>query len=168
MATLTTRCKRTTDCSKARRTGSSLTYLLRPDLVILSLFLVVLVFLYAYRQAGARSEASDWSTRRTTGPTCSDTYHERVRDHLTLTSGAKMPVLGLGTWLSKKGEVRQAVFDAISVGYRHIDTAWIYKNEREVGAGISDAILSGLVTRSDLFITGKLWNTFHRTEEVER
>jgi len=145
--------------------GSSLTYLLHPDLVILSLFLVVLVFLYGYH-AGAR-EAADWSTRRTTG-TCSDTYHERVRDRLTLTSGAKMPVLGLGTWLSKKGEVRQAVFDAISVGYRHIDTAWIYKNEREVGAGISDAILSGLVTRSDLFITSKLWNTFHRTDEVER
>lgn len=44
----------------------------------------------------------------------------------------------------------------------------VYKNEGEVGAGIEEAIRQGLVRRRDLFITGKLWNTFHRPEDVER
>jgi hypothetical protein len=44
----------------------------------------------------------------------------------------------------------------------------IYRNEGEVGAGIAEAIAAGLVRRSDLFITGKLWNTFHRREDVLR
>ena len=106
-----------------------------------------------------------------------------------------MPALGLGTWLSKKGEVRAAVREAITAGYRHIDTAWyggqtcpggacrrsialayicyhatvhrrIYRNEAEVGQGIADAIRERRVVREDLFIVGKLWNTFH--QDVER
>ena len=44
----------------------------------------------------------------------------------------------------------------------------VYKNEGEVGSGIEEAIRQGLVRRRDLFITGKLWNTFHRPEDVER
>ena len=46
-------------------------------------------------------------------------------------------------------------------GYRHIDAAWIYENEDEVGAAIAESIAKGVVERQDLFVTTKLWNTFH-------
>jgi glycerol 2-dehydrogenase (NADP+) len=54
-----------------------------------------------------------------------------------------------------------AVLHAIRAGYRHIDCAWCYQNQDEVGEGIQEAISSGIVTRSDLWVTSKLWNTFH-------
>eukprot|EP01119_Soliformovum_irregulare_P016096 TRINITY_DN4628_c0_g1_i2.p1 TRINITY_DN4628_c0_g1~~TRINITY_DN4628_c0_g1_i2.p1 ORF type:complete len:289 (-),score=42.51 TRINITY_DN4628_c0_g1_i2:30-896(-) len=64
-------------------------------------------------------------------------------------------------------EVRAAVKTAIRVGYRHIDCAAVYKNEKEVGEGIADAIRSGFVVRSDLWITSKLWNTNHHPSRVK-
>ena len=100
-----------------------------------------------------------------------------------------MPSLGLGTWLSKRGEVRDAVREAIKMGYRqdgncsplllffpssslhalrHLDAAWIYGNEDEVGKGIADCIKEGIVRREDLFVTSKLWNTFHDPEDVPK
>lgn len=77
--------------------------------------------------------------------------------HFTLNTGAKIPAVGLGTWQSKPGEVRDAVAFALKDGYRHIDAALIYGNENEVGQGIKD---SG-VPRKDIFLTSKLWNTDH-------
>jgi len=85
---------------------------------------------------------------------------------ITFKNGDEMPLLGLGTWKSKPGEVRQAVFWAIQAGYRHLDCAAIYQNEREVGQGIADALAEGLVKRQDLFVTSKLWNNAHRFEDV--
>lgn len=87
--------------------------------------------------------------------------------NLIFKNGDKLPILGLGTWKSKPGEVRQAVYWAIEAGYRHIDCAAIYQNEREVGQGIADAMADGLVKRKDLFITSKLWNDSHRHEDVK-
>ncbi|GAB5590449.1 hypothetical protein Unana1_05349 [Umbelopsis nana] len=82
----------------------------------------------------------------------------------TLNTRAIVPLVGLGTWQSQPNEVYQAVLTAIKAGYRHIDTAWIYGNEKEVGQAIKD---SG-IERKSLFVTTKLWNNSHAPEDVEK
>ena len=70
-------------------------------------------------------------------------------------------ILGLGTWRCEPEKVENIVREAIlNYGYRHIDGAWLYKNEDEVGRGIHQAIeqSQGKIKREDLFITTKLWN----------
>lgn len=76
----------------------------------------------------------------------------------TLNTGAKMPAVGLGTWQSKPNEVKSAVEAALKLGYRHIDTAAAYGNEKEVGEGIK---ASG-VARQDIWLTTKLDNPMHK------
>lgn len=79
-------------------------------------------------------------------------------DIFTLNDGSKIRAVGLGTWQSVKGDAYDSVKIALANGYRHIDTAAIYKNEEEVGQAIKD---SG-IPRKDLYITTKLWNTDHK------
>ena len=76
----------------------------------------------------------------------------------TLNTGAKLPGVGLGTWQSGPNQVREAVKSALQAGYRHIDTALAYGNEKEVGQGIKD---SG-VPREEIWITTKLDNPWHK------
>ena len=80
---------------------------------------------------------------------------------MILRNGIEIPDIGFGTWNIPYGEVcERAVFEAIRAGYRHIDTAGAYGNERSVGLGVKAAIREGLIkNRSDVFITSKLWNT---------
>lgn len=79
---------------------------------------------------------------------------------MILRNGIEIPDIGFGTWNIPYGEVcERAVFEAIRAGYRHIDTAGAYGNERSVGLGVKAAIREGLIKdRSDVFITSKLWN----------
>lgn len=86
---------------------------------------------------------------------------------LTLLDGTAFPAFGLGTWLSAPDAVYRAVRVAIERGYRHIDAAWIYLNEEEVGRGIGEAIAAGDVTREDLWVTTKLWNDCHAPQHVQ-
>lgn len=88
-------------------------------------------------------------------------------NQLTFRNGDIIDAIGLGTWKSETGEVYQAVREAIKVGYTHIDCAWIYHNENEIGQAFRDAFADGDITRDRLFVTSKLWNSFHAPEDVE-
>ncbi|QOQ78374.1 aldo/keto reductase [Aerococcus urinaeequi] len=76
---------------------------------------------------------------------------------ITLNNGVEIPQLGFGVYQIPLEETAEAVYQAIKVGYRLIDTATIYGNERETGQGIKRAIDEGLVRRKDLFVTSKLF-----------
>jgi len=85
----------------------------------------------------------------------------------TLRSGDRMPAVGMGFWKVPKDACADTVYNAIKIGYRHLDEACDYGNEKEVGAGIAKAIADGIVTRDELWVTSKLWNTYHAPEHVE-
>ena len=77
-----------------------------------------------------------------------------------------MPSVGLGLWKIDRSDTAQAVYDAVATGYRHLDSAADYGNEKEAGEGIARAIGDGLTSRDELWVTSKLWNTYHRREHV--
>ena len=86
----------------------------------------------------------------------------------TLHTGAKIPAIGLGTFASDRyteEQVAAAVRGAIDIGYRHIDCASVYGNERRVGMALQDAMRAGL-PRETLWITSKLWNDKHGESDV--
>ncbi len=77
------------------------------------------------------------------------------------------PGIGLGLWKIPNAECADVVYNAIKVGYRHLDSACDYGNEVAVGQGIARAIADGLCTRDELYIASKLWNTYHGKEHVK-
>jgi len=86
--------------------------------------------------------------------------------YVTLNNGLRMPQVGLGTWDPQSGAMMEAIKNAIDSGYRHIDCAYVYQNEEAIGEAIKGKIDEGRVKREDLFITSKLWCTFHSKEKV--
>jgi len=86
----------------------------------------------------------------------------------TLYTGAKIPAIGLGTFGSDRfsaGDIAAAVFGAINIGYRHIDCASVYGNEKQIGVSLQKVMNSG-IQREELWITSKLWNDKHAEKDV--
>src|SRR5262249_61808446 len=79
-------------------------------------------------------------------------------------SGARIPIVGLGTWELRGRTCARVVEQALRLGYRHIDTADMYDNEREVGDGLR---ASG-VKREDVFVTTKIWPSHFSPPSLER
>ncbi|TCL73822.1 aldo/keto reductase [Rhizobium sp. BK251] len=87
---------------------------------------------------------------------------------IPLANGAgAIPAVGFGTLIPDPGATRQAVKTALSVGFRHLDCAERYRNEEAVGDAMQEAMAAGTVSRDQLFVTTKLWNTNHRPERVK-
>ena len=79
-------------------------------------------------------------------------------------NGARIPAIGLGTWELRGRTCARLVEQALKLGYRHIDTAQIYENEREVGEGLR----SSRVKRDEVFVTTKVWTTHFAPNDLER
>ncbi|EFC44964.1 predicted protein [Naegleria gruberi] len=89
-----------------------------------------------------------------------------INSRITLNDGTQMPIIGLGTWRSEPQKVKEAVIVAIESGYRHIDCAALYGNEKEIGEALEEVIKRGVVKREELWITSKIWNTHKRAANV--
>ncbi|THY45239.1 Aldo/keto reductase [Aureobasidium pullulans] len=88
----------------------------------------------------------------------------------TLNNGVKIPAVGFGTFANEgsKGESYKAALHALKTGYRHLDCAWFYQNEDEVGAAVRDFLKeNSSVKREDIFVCTKVWNHLHEPEEVK-
>ncbi|XP_033019444.1 aldo-keto reductase family 1 member C3-like isoform X7 [Lacerta agilis] len=90
---------------------------------------------------------------------------------ITMNDGNKIPILGFGTYTPDtvpKSKVEEDTKIAIELGFRHIDSAYAYQIEEQVGRAVRAKISDGTVKREDIFYTGKLWSTFHRPELVRK
>ncbi|KAG7807900.1 hypothetical protein KL924_003583 [Ogataea haglerorum] len=85
-----------------------------------------------------------------------------------LNSGIEIPIVGFGCWKVEKSICAEQIYEAIKVGYRLFDGAMDYGNEKQVGEGIAKAIEDGLVKREELVIVSKLWNSYHKPENVKK
>lgn len=100
-------------------------------------------------------------------------FSERVDPNLVpkkkLSTGAEIPAVGLGTFGSDRftaDQIAEAVLGAVEVGYRHIDCAAVYGNEKEIGVSLQTLMKKGVVKREELWMTSKLWNNKHAEEDV--
>src|SRR6478752_5189252 len=89
-----------------------------------------------------------------------------MNSFLTLADGGRLPAVGLGLWKVAKSAAAGLVREAIRTGYRHFDCACDYGNEAEVGTGVRSALAAGECRRDELWVTSKLWNTYHAREHV--
>ncbi|PSS02101.1 NAD(P)H-dependent D-xylose reductase [Coniella lustricola] len=85
---------------------------------------------------------------------------------IKLSSGYEMPLVGYGIWKVPKENAADSVYNAIKLGYRHIDGAHDYQNSAEAGEGVRRALKEGVCKREELFIVSKLWNNYHARPHV--
>lgn len=93
----------------------------------------------------------------------------QVARNVELNDGSRMPLLGLGTWKSSHlspTSIQGAVETGIAAGYRHIDTAYSYQNEVDIGKALRSKMQQGIIRREDMFIVSKLWCTHHAPEDI--
>ena len=84
--------------------------------------------------------------------------------HTNLYNNVRMPLLGIGTFMISPEDTEKSVYEALKLGYRLIDTANAYLNEKEVGNALRKAISEGIVTREEVFVSTKLWATLYENE----
>ncbi|PUZ65696.1 hypothetical protein GQ55_3G245400 [Panicum hallii var. hallii] len=89
-----------------------------------------------------------------------------MAESFVLNTGARIPSVGLGVWQIQPDAVGNAIYAAVKAGYRHIDCAAAYRNEKEVGLALKKLFEDGVVKREDMFITSKLWSANHAPEDV--
>lgn len=87
-------------------------------------------------------------------------------DTIKLYNGVDIPLLGIGTFMISSEDTESSVYTALKGGYRMIDTANAYLNEEAVGRALSRAISEGIVKRSDVFISTKIWATLYENEKA--
>ncbi|MDP4582606.1 MAG: aldo/keto reductase [Verrucomicrobiales bacterium] len=87
-------------------------------------------------------------------------------EHFTTSDGGLFPSVGLGTWKIPDAVLPDLIPAAVDLGYRHFDCACDYGNEKAVGEGLKRSLSAGACTRDDLWITSKLWNTYHHPDHV--
>ena len=85
-------------------------------------------------------------------------------DYITLYNGIAVPALGIGTFLMSPEDTERAVYTALKLGYRMIDTANAYMNEEAVGNALKRAFEEGIATRGEVFVSTKLWPTLYENE----
>ena len=87
---------------------------------------------------------------------------------ISLETPSLIPAIGFGTWRLDKSNASEAVSVALQTGYRHIDCAAIYGNEKQVGRGIKEGLEKSGRGREDIWVTSKLWNDHHAADRVEK
>ena len=92
-----------------------------------------------------------------------------MTDRILLNNRTAIPCLGFGTYkITDAKEAYQCVYDALSIGYHHIDTAAFYENEASVGAAIRDFMADHQVAREEIFVTSKVWKTEFGRERTKK
>ncbi|XP_065360472.1 1,5-anhydro-D-fructose reductase-like isoform X2 [Calliphora vicina] len=84
-----------------------------------------------------------------------------------LNNGYEMPIFGLGTYELKKQKCENAIREALKIGYRHIDTAYLYRNEMLIGKILKETFEENTIKREELFLVTKLWCTYHESKMVK-
>ncbi|CAF3474306.1 unnamed protein product [Rotaria socialis] len=89
-------------------------------------------------------------------------------ESILMNNNVEIPQLAFGTYDITNEEIVNVIESGPSIGYRHIDCAWLYGNEKGIGKGLSNQFKKGKIKRSDLFLTSKLWCSFHKFERVRQ
>lgn len=87
-------------------------------------------------------------------------------EYITLSNGVRTPVLGIGTFMISPDDTENAVYQALKMGYRMVDTANAYLNEEAVGRALKRAMDEGIVKREDVFLSTKLWPTLYENDQA--